>query len=125
MALTDAPPDNGALPMNTNLAVIMACAAGLALPIAQPAQAQAWKVGQSYVIRFSHLDLSRPADRAALLVQVERSAAKLCEGVRTRARRQACTSDAVTQSLGASPAGVHQAVQTARLERDGQQQAQR
>ncbi|MDP3736807.1 MAG: UrcA family protein [Hyphomonadaceae bacterium] len=111
--------------MNAKHAVIMACVAGLGLPLAQPVHAQAWKVGPSYVIRFSHLDLSQPADRAALLIQVERSASKLCAGVRTKARRETCTAAAVTESLGASPSEVRQAVQTARLERDGQQQAQR
>jgi len=106
-------------------AAIMAALAVLALPLQAAANAQAWKVGSSYVIRHQHLDLSRPADRLALLVQVERSAAKLCEGVRTKAKREACTSAAVTESLSAAPAQVGQAVQTARFERDREQQAQR
>lgn len=85
----------------------------------------AWKVGGAYVIRFEHLDLSRPADRQALLVQIEKSAAKLCQGLRTRARQQACAADAVQKSLSAAPASLQKTVETARLERDGQQQAGR
>lgn len=111
--------------MNAKLAVIMACLAGLALPLAQPVEAQAWKVGPSYVIHFNHLDLSQPADRAALLIQVERSASKLCGGLHPQIRRDACTDTAVKESLGASPSEVRQAVNAARLERDGAQQAQR
>jgi UrcA family protein len=113
--------------MTLNLVVRMAAlAAGLAaLAPTAIAEDGAWRVGSSYVIRFEHLDLSRPADRQALLVQVERSAAKLCKGARTRVRQEACTRDAVQKSLSAAPASVEKAVQTARLERDGQQQAQR
>ena len=111
--------------LNTNLAAIMACAAGIVLPLAQPSDAQSWKVGSTYVIRYQHLDLSQPADRAALLVQIERSAVKLCKGLRPQIRRDACTDTALKESLGASPSQVRRAVQTARLERDGAQQAQR
>jgi UrcA family protein len=111
--------------LNAKPAAIMASLAVLALGFAAPASAQAWKVGSSYVIRHQHLDLDRPADRLALLVQVERSAARLCEGVRTKAKRQACAEGSIAESLNAAPAHVRSAVQTARLERDGQQQAQR
>ena len=106
-------------------AAIMASLAVLALGFAAPASAQAWKVGSTYVIRHQHLDLDRPADRLALLIQVERSAAKLCEGVRTNAKRQACRESSIAESLAAASAEVRGAVQTARLERDGQKQAQR
>ena len=95
-----------------------------ALPASAFADDGAWKVGSSYVIRFEKLDTSTAAGRAALLAQVERSAAKLCEGVYTRAKRQACAAEAVKSALAKSPdlAGT---IQLARLERDGQQQAQR
>jgi UrcA family protein len=106
-------------------AVIMASLAVLALCFQAPAQAETWKVGSTYVIRHQHLDLDRPSDRLALLVQVERSAARLCEGIRTKAKRQACTEGSIVESLNAAPAHVRGAVQTARLERDGHQQAQR
>ena len=106
-------------------AAIMASLAVLALCFAAPASAQTWKVGSTYVIRHQHLDLDRPADRLALLVQVERSATKLCEGVRTNAKRRACVESSMAESLDAAPAQVRGAVQTARLERDGQKQAQR
>jgi UrcA family protein len=111
--------------LNAKPAAIVASLAVLALGFAAPASAQAWKVGSTYVIRHQHLDLARPADRLALLIQVERSAAKLCEGVRTNAKRRACVESSVAESLRAAPAEVRGAVQTARLERDGQKQAQR
>jgi UrcA family protein len=111
--------------LNAKPAAIMASLAMLALGLAAPADAQAWKVGSTYVIRHQHLDLDRPADRLALLIQVERSAAKLCEGVRTTARRRACVEGSIAESLQSAPAQVRSAVQTARLERDGQKQAQR
>jgi UrcA family protein len=106
-------------------ATIMAALAVLAAGFQAPANAQTWKVGTTYVIRHQHLDLERPADRLALLVQVERSAAKLCEGVRIKAKRRACTEGSIAESVQSAPAEVRTAVQTARLERDGQQQAQR
>jgi UrcA family protein len=118
---------NGDLPVTSKLVVRMAGVAfGLAAltPFAH-ADDGAWRVGGSYVIRFEHLDLSQPADRQALLVQIERAAGKLCNGVRTQTRRQACTADAIQKSLSAVPAPIQKAVQTARLERDGQQQARR
>jgi UrcA family protein len=103
-----------------------ALAAGsVALVASALADDGAWKVGDSYVIRFEHLDLSRSADRLALLIQIENSAAKLCRGLRTRAREQACVDDAVQKSLSAAPTPLQKAVETARLERDSQQQARR
>jgi UrcA family protein len=111
--------------LNIKPAAIMASLALLASGLAMPAGAQAWKVGSTYVIRHQHLDLDRPADRLALLIQVERSAAKLCESVRTNIKRRACIENSITESLAAAPAHVRGAVQTARLQRDGQRQAQR
>jgi len=78
----------------------------------------------SYVVRFEKLDLSTAAGRAALLAQVERSAAKLCEGVSTRARREACAAEAVKAAFARAP-DLARTIHLARLERDGQQQAQR
>ena len=105
---------------------LAAALAVFALPAAPAAHAEdgAWKVGSSYVVRFEKLDLSTAAGRAALLAQVERSAAKLCEGVSTRARREACAAEAVKAAFARAPdlAGT---IHLARLERDGQQQAQR
>lgn len=96
-----------------------------ALPAA-PAHADdgAWRVGSSYVVRFEKLDLSNPADRAILLAQVERSAAKLCEGVRSRGKQRACAAEAVKSAMAKSP-DIAATIQIARLERDNQQQAQR
>lgn len=111
--------------LNAKRAAIVASLVVAGLCLAAPASAQAWKVGSTYVIRHQHLDLDRPADRQALLIQVERSAARLCEGVRTRAKREACIEGSVAESLAAASAEVRGAVQTARLERDRQQQAQR
>jgi UrcA family protein len=88
------------------------------------AQDGAWKVGSTYVVRFENLDLSSPPDRARLLAQIERSASKLCEGVRTRAKRQACAAATVKSALSAAPE-LAATLHLARLERDGQQQAQR
>jgi UrcA family protein len=109
----------------TKAATIMASLAVLATGFHAPASAETWKVGSTFVVRHRHLDLDRPADRLALLVQVERSAARLCEGVRIKAKRRACTESYISESLQSAPAEVRAAVQTARLERDGQQQAQR
>jgi UrcA family protein len=111
--------------LNAKPAAIMVSLAVLAFGFAAPAGAQAWKVGSTYVIRHQHLDLDRPADRLALLVQVERSATKLCEGVRTNAKRQACREASIAESLAAASPEVRGAVRTARLERDGEKQAQR
>ena len=111
--------------LNAKPAAIMASLAVLAIGLAAPANAQAWKVGSTYVIRHQHLDLDRPTERYALLIQVERSAAKLCEGVRTKAKRKACTNSSIAESLRVAPAEVRGAVQMARLERDGEKQAQR
>ncbi len=106
-------------------AAIMASLAILGLTFTASASAEVWKVGSTYVIRYQHLDLARPADRQALLIQVERSAARLCEGVRPRAKREACTQGAISESLKTASIKVRDAVQTAQLERDRQQQAQR
>jgi UrcA family protein len=111
--------------LNIKAAAIMASLAVLALGIASPASAQAWKVGSTCVIRHQHLDLDRPADRLALLIQVERSAAKLCESVRTKVKRAACVDASIAETLAATPAHVRNATQLARFERDGRQQAQR
>jgi UrcA family protein len=111
--------------LNAKAAAFMASLAVASIGLTAPATAQAWKVGSTYVIRHQHLDLGRPADRLALLVQVERSAGKLCEGVRTNVKRRACVESSIAESLNAAPAEVRRAVQTARLERDGQRQAQR
>jgi UrcA family protein len=111
--------------LNTKPAAIVASIAMLALGFASPANAQAWKVGSTYVIHHQHLDLDRPADRLALVIQIERSAAKLCEGVRTKAKQRACTESSIAESLNAAPAEVRSAVQTAHPERDGQLQARR
>jgi UrcA family protein len=108
---------------------LVTLAAGLAILglSASPAVAEdgAWKVGDSYVVRFQHLDLAQAADRQALLIQVERSAKKLCLGQRTRARQQACAASTIEAALSSVPTRVQKAVQTARLERDGLQRAQR
>lgn len=102
---------------------ILVAAGGLALP----AQADdgAWKVGNSYVIRFEALDLSQPTDRLILLSQVERAAQKLCEDQRPLTKRRACAADAVSQSSKILPPHVRAGLDIARFERDGQQQAQR
>lgn len=112
--------------MNLKLVTLAAGLAMLGLS-ASPAVAEdgAWKVGDSYVVRFQHLDLAQPADRQALLVQLERSAKKLCMVQRTRGRQQACAASTIEAALSSVPARVQKAVQTARLERDGIQQAQR
>jgi UrcA family protein len=113
--------------VSIRLSVVAACLAVSAVFLAPPAKAEdgAWRVGSSYVIRFQHLDLDRAADRQALLKQVERSASSLCKGHHTKARREACAETAVSSSLKSVPAQVKRAVETARLERDGEQQAQR
>ncbi len=97
------------------------------LMIAAPAHADdgAWKVGSSYVIRFEQLDLNRPADRATLLAQVERSSEKLCAGESPRSARKTCQAVATANAVGMLQPFVRKAVETARLERDVQQQAQR
>lgn len=109
--------------IRTRLALAAALFA-FALPPAAQAEDGAWKVGSTYVVRFDKLDLSRPADRQILLAQVERSATKLCEGVRTKAKRQSCKDEAIKTSLAKAP-DLDTAIQLARLERDGVQQAQR
>ncbi len=103
------------------LATVIAATATL------PAQADdgAWKVGSGYVIRFEQLDLSQSTDRQILLSQVERAAAKLCQGQRPLTKRRACASEAVSHSSKALPPHLRASLDVARFERDGQQQAQR
>lgn len=92
-----------------------------------PARAddEARKIGSSYVINYGHLDLNQPADRAALLEQIEQSATHLCEREQVKESRDACTDKAIASSIKASPGKVRRAVKTARLERDVEQQALR
>lgn len=111
------------LPADIRFALV-ATLAMFALPAAALAEDGAWKVGPSYVIRFEKLDLSTASGRATLLAQAERSAAKLCEGVSTRAKRRACAAEAMKSAMAQSP-DIAGTLQLARLERDGQQQAQR
>ena len=66
--------------LNAKAAAIMASVAALAVCFQTPAEAQVWKVGSTYVIRHQHLDLDRPADRLALLVQVERAGRETLRG---------------------------------------------
>lgn len=103
---------------------LVAALATFALPAAALAEDGAWKVGSTYVVRFEKLDTSTAAGRATLLAQIERSAAKLCEGVSTRAKRQACAAEAVKSAMAKAP-DLAATIQLARLERDGVQQAQR
>ena len=112
------------LPTRLRLTCAAAFAVVALLAPAANAEDGAWRVGSSYVIRFEKLDLSTASGRATLLAQVERSAAKLCEGVQTRAKRQACAAEAVKAVLTKTP-DIAGTIQLARLERDGQQQAQR
>jgi UrcA family protein len=118
--------------MNARTALLAIAALALALPAAahaQQAKGTAWKVGQSYVIRFEHLNLDLVQDRQSLLAQIERSARKLCEGQRSNNRRAACEAEVAANALKPTPAAVKQAVEIARIERDGfrnaQMQAQR
>lgn len=109
--------------MNAKLAALALFTASIAAPAF--AEDGAWKVGSSYVIRFEQLDLSQPADRKALLTQVERSAMKLCDAQRTRARKERCATSAIKATLDQSPSEVRSAVTLARIERDGSAQAAR
>jgi UrcA family protein len=104
-----------------------ACLATVIAAATLPAQADdgVWKVGSGYVIRFEQLDISQPTDRQILLSQVERAAAKLCEGQRPLTKRRACAADAVSHSSKALPPHLRAGLDIARFERDGQQQAQR
>src|SRR5262245_60152652 len=88
------------------IAALAACLAGM--PVLSPAAAEedARKVGSGYVISYRHLDLDQPADRRALLEQVEQSAASLCEGETTQPGRDACTGKAITATLKSAPARV-------------------
>jgi UrcA family protein len=92
-----------------------------------PAHAEdgVWKVGIGYVVRFEKLDLSKPADRQALLGQVERTAAKACSGLRPAARRAACATDTVSAIMKSAEPGLRASLDTARFERDGVMQAAR
>ena len=109
--------------LRTACLVTAIAASGVALPA--HADDGVWKVGNSYVIRFEQLDLAHPTDRQLLLSQVERAAAKLCEGQRPLTRRRACAAEAVSHSSKALPPHLRAGLDIARFERDGQQQAQR
>jgi UrcA family protein len=98
---------------------------GLASAVPSALAEDTRKVGSGYVISYRHLDLDQPADRRALLEQVEQSAARLCEDQESREDRDACADKAVEASIKAAPGRVRRAVKTARLERDGEQQAHR
>jgi UrcA family protein len=84
-----------------------------------------WKVGTSYVVRFEKLDLSKPADRQALLSQVERAAARACSGLRPAAKRTSCAAETVRSiKMSAEPA-LRASLDAAHFERDGVIQAAR
>jgi UrcA family protein len=94
---------------------------------ASPAHAEdgVWKVGDGYVIRFETLDLSRAMDRQMLLAQVERTANKLCEGQKPATARAACKTETIRSMKDSVRPGLRAALDVARFERDGVQQAQR
>ena len=69
--------------------LILALAASTAL--AAPVVAQSWRVGDSsYHIIAGNLDQRTGAGRAAMLAQVERAAARLCEHEPLTSDRRAC-----------------------------------
>ena len=108
--------------------LVLSAAALLTLTVSSaPAHAEdgVWKVGTGYVVRFEKLDLSKPADRQALLGQVERTAAKACNALRPAARRTACAADTVSSILKSADPGLRASLDTARFERDGVMQAAR
>jgi len=109
----------------TRLAAITACFASLFLNPAASAQDGVWKVGSKHVIRFQHLDLGQPADRQALLKQIERVASRLCEDELNRRRETACVESAVASTLKSVPDHIRKAVETALVERNNEQQAHR
>lgn len=114
--------------LGTSARLVVTLVAGLACTSVAPsavAEDGARKVGSSYVIRFRHLDLDQPADRRALLEQIEGSAADLCQGEPAKLGRDACAETAIASSLKSAPGRVRRAVKTARLERDGELQAHR
>jgi UrcA family protein len=107
--------------------VRMAALAFSVAVLAPSAQAEtAWKVGNSYVIRFDHLDLSQPADRQALLVQVERLARRLCLVWDSHNYQKACMRESIDRAFASAPPEARRALDAARLERNrrGAQQSQ-
>lgn len=84
-----------------------------------------WKVGTSYVIRFEKLDLSRAVDRQVLLGQVERTVEKVCRGQRPETKRAACRTETLRIVQASADPSLRGAIDMARFERDGVQQAKR
>jgi UrcA family protein len=105
------------------MAALLAGAA-LAMPAAH-ADVEVWRVGPNHQIRFDHLDLEEPTDRQALLVQVERTAKRICGGIYTAKSRNACIDRTMESALASAAPNVRLALQTARLERSNQLQAKR
>jgi UrcA family protein len=94
--------------------------------IALPAQADqcGGQTAERYKIHYSHLDLSQPSDRQALLTRLDRSVKTMCECGRSSDVRAACEADVSATALRTAPSSVQSAIQTARLERRKQMQAQ-
>ena len=70
-----------------------------ASPLALPAAAQSWRVGDSsYHIVARDLDQRTPAGRAAMLTRVERTAVRLCEHEPLTVDRRACAAATVADA---------------------------
>lgn len=79
--------------MRSILILALAASPSLASPVA----AQSWRVGDSsYHIIAGNLDQQTGAGRAAMLAQVERAAARLCEHEPLTSDRRACVAATVT-----------------------------
>jgi UrcA family protein len=109
----------------TTLLAALALAAGLALPAQAQSGTGVWNVGDGFEVRYAGLDLDRAEGRQVLLAQFDRAAAKVCRGERIRSRREACRTQIIQSALSQAASQVQEAVQTARLERDGMRQAMR
>jgi UrcA family protein len=108
-----------------SLTLIALAAALLAAPAAQAKAPGVYKVGDTFEVRLDGLDLNQTKGRQVALRQIDRATAKLCAGQRIKARKQSCMAETTQTALANASPALRQAVQLARMERDGVQQASR
>ncbi|MDX2238658.1 MAG: UrcA family protein [Hyphomonadaceae bacterium] len=84
------------------------------------ASAEAWRVGDAYVVRSAAADLAHPEGRAALSADIDRAAQRLCRSVSPRRARVACVDEARAAAVAAAPSFARAAIAQARREQGGQ-----
>ena len=91
--------------------VLAAITAAFAAPVA--AETQTWRVGATYVVRASGLNLASPEDQAALLLSVESAAERVCRDRGSPWAKKACRVEAIEGALRNATPRMQRALQLA------------